>query len=91
MGRYKIIRERCKGEKWIPITQRYQKIIGYDNKTGQLKYINSSKNPVDINWVVDEQKRLEGDGIECKIEDGVLWRIEPDYIYSTRSRTKLYY
>ena len=82
----KILRRIQKGRKYIPITKRYQQ------ETYKYKYIHvrDTKNFVDKDWLIGEMERLAADGIKCWIEEGVLWRVEPDYILNPDTDNKYY-
>ena len=81
----KILRKLCKGKELIPVTMKHE------TKTyGKGDHFISTKNPVDPKWLLNEFNKMSKCGIECKIEDGVLWRREPDYIYSSRTKQKWY-
>ena len=82
----KILRRIQKGRQHIPITKKYQQ----ESYKYKCIHVRDTKNLVDMDWLIGEQKRLEEDGIKSWIKDNVLWRAEPDYILNPDTENKYY-
>ena len=77
--------EWCKGKKLIPVTMEHETMV-----YGKEDRFISTKIPVDSKWLINEFNKMSNDGIKCKIDNGILWRIEPDYIYTKSTKQKWY-